>query len=76
VATGGFNAARINKFEELGVPVDIYGIGSALLENSSDNNTKNDFTADIVRVKLAGEWYPMSKKGRKPCDNHCLDKIT
>jgi nicotinate phosphoribosyltransferase len=44
VASGGFDAKRIRHFEELGAPVDSYGVGSALLRG------ENDFTADVVRV--------------------------
>lgn len=72
VVTGGFGVDKISRFERHGVPVDIYGVGSALLENS--NATNNDFTADIVRVNLAGldwqtptgreQWYEMAKVGR------------
>jgi len=75
VVTGGFNAKKISQFEDLGVPVDIYGVGSALLENSGENNTKNDYTADIVKVKLGDKWYPMSKVGRRACDNPNLEKV-
>lgn len=45
VASGGFDAAKIRRFEELGVPVDVYGVGSALV-----HGTTFDHTADIVRV--------------------------
>lgn len=45
VASGGFDAAKIRRFEELGVPVDVYGVGSALV-----HGTGFDHTADIVRV--------------------------
>jgi nicotinate phosphoribosyltransferase len=46
VASGGFNAEKIRRFEELGVPVDVYGVGSALV-----HGTTFDHTADIVRVE-------------------------
>lgn len=72
VVTGGFGVEKINRFERHGVPVDIYGVGSSLLENSEKTN--NDYTADIVRVNLAGDdwrteagrqqWYDMAKTGR------------
>lgn len=75
VVTGGFNIESINQFEQLGVPVDIYGVGSSLLDNSSMNHTNNDYTADIVRVKINGEWEDMVKVGRKACDNPKLQKI-
>jgi nicotinate phosphoribosyltransferase len=42
VASGGFDAERIAAFEEMGVPVDSYGVGSALIQG------ENDFTADVV----------------------------
>jgi nicotinate phosphoribosyltransferase len=42
VVSGGFDAERIRAFEERGVPVDSYGVGSALIRG------ENDFTADIV----------------------------
>src|SRR6266513_3059542 len=42
VASGGFTIAKIEEFEEKGVPVDAYGVGSSLIRGS------NDFTADIV----------------------------
>jgi nicotinate phosphoribosyltransferase len=42
VVSGGFDAGRIREFEAAGVPVDSYGVGSALIRG------ENDFTADIV----------------------------
>ena len=75
VATGGFNIQRITSFEQLGVPVDIYGIGSSLLDNSSENGTNNDYTADIVRVEIGGEWRHIAKTGRRACDNPNLEII-
>ncbi len=69
VATGGFDPERIRRFEELGVPVDIYGVGSALFSNSDREGTSNDFTADVVRVNIGGTWYDMAKVGRSACHN-------
>jgi nicotinate phosphoribosyltransferase len=62
--TGGFNAEKIRSFEELGVPVDVYGVGSSLLDNSDSNGTNNDFSADIVRVKIEDSYFPLAKAGR------------
>ena len=59
VATGGFTPQRIRQFETLQVPVDIYGVGSFFFEGEN-----NDFTADIVRVKIDGSWHDMAKTGR------------
>ena len=56
VVSGGFNAERIRQFEAAGVPVDAYGVGSALIRG------ENDFTADVVMVEgrpcaKVGRWY-------------------
>jgi len=42
VVSGGFTVDKIRGFEERGVPVDAYGIGSSLIRGA------NDFTADVV----------------------------
>ena len=55
VASGGFDAEKIRRFEELGVPVDVYGVGSALVHGAGF-----DHTADIVRV----DGRELSKTGR------------
>jgi nicotinate phosphoribosyltransferase len=60
IASGGFNAERIAKFESLDAPVDSYGVGSTFLMNTGNT----DFTMDIVRVKLNGEWVDIAKLGR------------
>ncbi|MHB8928231.1 MAG: hypothetical protein ACYC9Q_11375 [Bacillota bacterium] len=73
MVTGGFNAKKIKLFEDLGVPVDIYGVGSSLLENSSETNC--DFTADIVRVKVDGVWHDLAKTGRQAADNPSLKRV-
>lgn len=75
VVTGGFGPNKIRRFEELGVPVDIYGVGSSLFSNSDEEGTNNDFTADVVRSKIKGEWYNMAKIGRAPCDNSDLEVV-
>lgn len=67
--TGGFHPERIRAFEAMGVPVDVYGVGSSLFSNCSEHGTNNDYTADIVRVKIEGQWLPMAKVGRRACDN-------
>lgn len=58
VVSGGFNAAKIREFETLGVPVDVYAVGSSLFEG------KFDFTADVVRIKVDGSWRDCAKVGR------------
>ncbi len=73
VATGGFNPEKIGRFEKLNVPVDIYGVGSSLIRNDKTNNT--DFTADVVRVKIDGEWQDLAKVGRATCHNSELERV-
>jgi nicotinate phosphoribosyltransferase len=65
VASGGFTAQRIREFEERGVPVDAYGVGSSLIRGA------NDFTADIVIV----EGVPCAKAGRAYAPNRRLEKV-
>jgi nicotinate phosphoribosyltransferase len=55
VASGGFDAEKIRAFEERGVPVDSYGVGSALIRG------ENDFTGDIVLT----DGLPSAKVGRR-----------
>ena len=76
IATGGFKPEKIRRFEKSQVPVDIYGVGSWLLSNSSVEGTNTDFTADVVKVKKDGKWIDMAKVGRVPCDNDKLVKVT
>ncbi len=73
VVSGGFNPQKISRFEKLQVPVDIYGVGSALFDNSV--TTQTDYTADVVRVKVHGEWIDMAKVGRRACDNPDLERV-
>jgi nicotinate phosphoribosyltransferase len=73
VVSGGFSPEKIRKFEKLGVPSDIYAVGSALFDNHA--STVTDYTADVVRVKVHGEWTNLAKIGRKPCDNPDLERV-
>ena len=74
--TGGFTPARISQFEELKVPADLYGVGSWLLSSCDVCGTNNDFTADVVRVRIDGTWYDLAKTGRKACDNLMLERVS
>ena len=65
VASGGFDAERIRVFEERGVPVDSYGVGSALIRG------ENDFTADIVMT----DGRPSAKVGRRYRENARLELV-
>jgi len=65
VASGGFNAKRIQEFEAAGVPVDAYGVGSSLIRG------ENDFTADVVKVN----GVPLAKVGRGFSPNPRLERV-
>jgi nicotinate phosphoribosyltransferase len=65
VVSGGFDTERIREFEEKGVPVDSYGVGSALLRG------ENDFTADIVLT----DGLPSAKVGRSYRPNPRLELV-
>lgn len=73
VVSGGFNPERITRFEKLGVPADIYAVGSSLFDYHGPTIT--DFTADVVRVKVHGEWVDLAKVGRQACDNPDLERV-
>lgn len=73
VVSGGFNPEKIRKFEKLEVPVDIYAVGSYLFNNS--NATSTDYTSDVVRVKIHGQWMDMAKVGRKVGENENLERV-
>jgi nicotinate phosphoribosyltransferase len=65
VASGGFTIEKIRAFEENGVPVDAYGVGSSLIRGS------NDFTADIVLT----DGRPSAKVGRTYKPNSRLSLV-
>lgn len=65
MVSGGFNKEKIELFETLDVPVDLYGVGSSLLKN------KVDFTADIVEVN----HKPCAKIGRHKGDYSRLHDV-
>ncbi len=66
VVSGGFDAERIRRFEEAGVPADAYGVGSSLLRGNTD------FTADVVLL----EGRPCAKVGRIYRPNPRLEHVT
>jgi len=65
VASGGFTVDRIRAFEQRGVPVDSYGVGSQLIRG------ENDFTADIVMT----DGRPSAKEGRRYRPNPRLELV-
>ena len=65
VVSGGFNVEKIRAFEEQGVPVDMYGVGSSLFQG------RFDFTADVVRV----DGRDCAKVGRRFQPNPRLERV-
>jgi nicotinate phosphoribosyltransferase len=65
VASGGFTVEKIRKFEELGVPVDSYGVGSSLIRG------ENDYTGDVVMT----DGRPSAKVGRRYRPNSRLELV-
>ena len=66
VASGGFSVEKILHFERLGVPVDSYGVGSALVRGSYD------YTADVVAL----ESNAMAKRGRWMRKNIRMERVS
>jgi nicotinate phosphoribosyltransferase len=66
IVSGGFTVDKIHEFEEEGVPVDAYGVGSSLIRGS------NDFTGDIVMTN----GRPSAKFGRGYRENPRLELVT
>jgi nicotinate phosphoribosyltransferase len=66
VVSGGFDAAKLARFEAEGTPVDAYGVGSSLLRG------QNDFTADVVRV----DGRAVAKVGREEHPNPRLELVS
>lgn len=65
VVSGGFDAGRVQAFEDENVPVDAYGIGSAAYKGTFD------FTADVVRV----DEKPQARAGRALRENPKLERV-
>ena len=65
VVSGGFTADKIRHFEDLGVPVDSYGVGSSLFRD------RFDFTADVVLL----DDLPVAKVGRSYRPNPRLERV-
>ena len=65
VVSGGFDVDKIRQFEQQGVPVDAYGVGSSLFQG------RFDFTADIVLA----DGKPCAKAGRIHRPNPRLEPV-
>ncbi len=70
VVTGGFTPERIRQFVEQNVPADMYGIGSYMFDGEN-----NDYTADVVRVKIYDRWHELAKVGRQALENPDLETV-
>ena len=63
--SGGFDVEKIQRFKRLGVPVDSYGVGSALIRG------RYDFTADVVIC----DGRDVAKTGRRYRPNDRLERV-
>jgi len=68
IVSGGFTVRKIREFEQQGVPVDAYGVGSSLFHGQGEF----DFTADVVMV----DGKPCGKVGRPYAPNERLEPVT
>jgi len=74
VVSGGLNPAKIRRFEQGGVPIAAYGVGSSLLgHNDGAHGLLNgfDYTADVVELN----GRPESKVGRRKRPNPRLCRV-
>jgi len=71
VVSGGFDPGRIHRFEQAGVPVDAYAVGSAFFKGAGDF----DFTADIVALDRGDGWHECHKVGRPERRNPRLSPV-
>jgi nicotinate phosphoribosyltransferase len=65
LASGGFTLERIRQYAEEGVPVDAFGIGSALFAG------RHGFTADVVRL----DGQPHARAGRELRPNARMERV-
>ncbi len=65
IVSSGFTAKKIAEFEEAGTPVDMYGVGGALVPLIVN------FTGDLVRL----DGKPQAKVGRREIENPRLEKV-
>ncbi|HMC55479.1 MAG TPA: hypothetical protein VKH19_09935 [Gemmatimonadaceae bacterium] len=65
VVSGGFDADRIQEFEDEGAPVDAYGVGAAAYRGSFD------FTSDVVVV----DGKAQARAGRHLRENPKLERV-
>lgn len=64
--SSGFNPSKIRKFEEAQAPVDIYGVGTYLIED-----THVGFTGDLVEL----DGKPQAKEGRHDIPSSRLQRV-
>jgi len=70
IVSGGFTPEKVASFERDKVPVDMYGIGSYFFRGET-----NDYTADVVAVKLGRRWVPLAKSSRTRRPNRRLRAV-
>ncbi|MFA7067440.1 MAG: nicotinate phosphoribosyltransferase [Acidaminococcaceae bacterium] len=66
VVSSSFDVAKITEWVKLGVPVDMYGVGTAFV-----NNTTIGFTGDLVML----DGKPQAKEGRRNIPSNRLQVV-
>ena len=66
IVSSGFTAKKIDEWVKLGVPVNTYGVGTSLV-----NNTTIGFTGDLVVLDGKDE----AKEGRRDIPSNRLEKV-
>ncbi len=66
IVSSGFDAKKIEEWVKLKVPVDTYGVGTSLV-----NNTTVGFTGDLVTL----DGHPQAKEGRRDIPSSRLQKV-
>ena len=66
VVSSGFTPEKIDEWTKEGVPVDMYGIGTYLV-----NNATCGFTGDLVEL----DGHPEAKEGRRNIPSSRLEKV-
>ena len=66
IVSSSFDVTKITEWVKLGVPVDMYGVGTAFV-----NNTTVGFTGDLVRL----DGRPEAKEGRRDIPSRRLQKV-
>jgi len=75
MVSGGVTEEKIDSYEKDNVPIDCYGVGSALLSNCSERGTMTDFSSVIMKIRVGNSWVDVAKVGRFANQNPLLKEV-